>query len=122
MRAAFTVAPASHTHFLEARRGYRGFLMPAYVREQMLHELVTVETLTTLARWILDSGKTREWVDIGKGADSRLRQREQRLVARLPARARRVGSRAYGPRSGWSCVGEISSRRERLCDDHASGG
>jgi hypothetical protein len=66
MRAGFTVAPASHTHFLEARRGYRGFLMPAYVREQMLHELMTVETLTTLADWILASGKTREWVDIGK--------------------------------------------------------
>jgi hypothetical protein len=65
MRAGFTVAPASHRHFLEARGGYRGFLMPAYVREQMLHELVTVETLTTLARWILDSGKTPEWVDIG---------------------------------------------------------
>jgi hypothetical protein len=64
MRAGFTVAPASHTHFLEARRGYRGFLMPAYVREQMLHELMTVETLTTLAHWIISSGNTREWVEI----------------------------------------------------------
>jgi hypothetical protein len=27
---------------------------------------MTVETLTTLARWILDSGKTREWTDITK--------------------------------------------------------
>jgi hypothetical protein len=66
MRAEFAVTPASHTHFLEARRAYRGFLMPAYVREQMLHELVTVETLTTLADWILSSGKTREWTDIEK--------------------------------------------------------
>jgi hypothetical protein len=32
----------------------------------MLHELMTVETLTTLAAWILASGKTREWVDVGK--------------------------------------------------------
>jgi hypothetical protein len=40
--------------------------MPAYVREQMLHELMTVETLMTLADWILASGKTREWVDIDK--------------------------------------------------------
>ena len=65
MRAGFTVAPASETHFLEARRGYRGFLMPAYVREQMLHELLTVETLIELSDWILSSGKTREWTDIG---------------------------------------------------------
>jgi hypothetical protein len=66
MRVGFAVAPASHTHFLEARRGYRGFLMPAYVREQMLHELVTVQTLTALADWILASGKTREWTDMTK--------------------------------------------------------
>lgn len=66
MRAGFTVAPASDTHFLEARRGYRGLLMPAYVREQMLHELMTVETLTNLADWILRSGKTREWTEIDK--------------------------------------------------------
>ena len=66
MRAGFTVAPASDTHFLEARRSYRGFLMPAYVREQMLHELMTVETLTNLADWILRSGKTREWTEIDK--------------------------------------------------------
>lgn len=64
MRVGFAIAPASHTHFLEARRGYRGFLMPAYVREQMLHELMTAETLTSLADWILASGKTREWIDI----------------------------------------------------------
>ncbi len=66
MRVRFFVAPASANHFLEARRGRRGFLMPAYVREQMLHELVTVETLTTLADWILASGKTREWTDVRK--------------------------------------------------------
>jgi hypothetical protein len=66
MRAGFAVAPDSRTHFFEARRGYRGFLTPAYVREQMLHELMTVETLTTLADWILASGKTREWTDINK--------------------------------------------------------
>lgn len=66
MQASFMITPASYTHFLEVRRGYRGFLMPAYVREQMLHELVTAETLTTLADWILASGKTREWTEIGK--------------------------------------------------------
>jgi hypothetical protein len=66
LRAGFAVHPASATHFLEVRRGYRGFLMPAYVREQMLHELMTVETLTTLADWIIDSGKTREWSEIDK--------------------------------------------------------
>lgn len=66
MQVGFMAARAARTHFLEARRGYRGFLMPAYVREQMLHELVTVETLTTLADWILASGKTREWTEIGK--------------------------------------------------------
>lgn len=66
IRASFAVAPGSATHFLEARRGFRGFLMPAYAREQMLHELMTVETLTTLADWILASGKTREWVEIDK--------------------------------------------------------
>ncbi len=66
VRTGFTVAPASETHFLEARRGYRGFLMPAYVREQMLHELMTVETLIELSDWILSSGKTCEWTDIGK--------------------------------------------------------
>ncbi|MDX6439454.1 MAG: hypothetical protein QOF45_2037 [Gaiellaceae bacterium] len=66
MRASFTLTPTSATHFLEARRGFRGFLMPAYVREQMLHELMTVETLVELSDWILRSGKTREWVDIEK--------------------------------------------------------
>jgi hypothetical protein len=32
----------------------------------MLHELVTVQTLTALADWILASGKTREWTDMTK--------------------------------------------------------
>jgi hypothetical protein len=64
MRVGFASAPASRNHFLEARRGYRGFLMPAYVREQMLHELMTVDTLLELSDWILASGKTREWTDI----------------------------------------------------------
>ena len=66
MQVGFAEPPASRTHFLEARRGYRGFFMPAYVREQMLHELVTVDTLATLADWIIKSGKTREWTDITK--------------------------------------------------------
>ena len=64
MQVRFMEAPASHTHFLEARRGRRGFLMPAYVREQMLHELMTIETLIQLSDWILSSGMTREWTDV----------------------------------------------------------
>lgn len=66
MRVGFPAPGTADTTFLEVRRGYRGFLMPAYVREQMLHELVTVDTLTTLADWIISSGKTREWTDITK--------------------------------------------------------
>ena len=37
--------------------------MPAYVREQMLSELMTVETLVELIDWILASGNTRDWSD-----------------------------------------------------------
>jgi hypothetical protein len=62
--AQFMTAPASHVHFVEARRGYRGLLVPAYVREQMLHELMTVDTLVELADWILSSGMTRDWTNI----------------------------------------------------------
>jgi hypothetical protein len=43
-----------------------GFRMPAYVREQMLYELVRTETLVSLAVWILASGQTRGWIDSGK--------------------------------------------------------
>lgn len=63
MKVNFMTAPESHTHFLEARRGYRGIKVPAYVREQMLAELVTVGSITDLTDWILTSGKTRDWVD-----------------------------------------------------------
>jgi len=62
LRANFVSPPATERHFLEARRGWRGFLMPAYVREQMLHELITAETVVNLSEWILSSGRTREWV------------------------------------------------------------
>lgn len=66
MRATFMSAPAAETHFLEARRGYRGFLMPAYVREQMFHELMTARTVAELSDRLLSSGKTREWVQLDK--------------------------------------------------------
>jgi hypothetical protein len=63
MRVTFMTAPSSHVHFLEARRGYRGIKVPAYVREQMLHELITVGAFIDLVDWILASGRTRDWSD-----------------------------------------------------------
>jgi hypothetical protein len=66
MRANFIAGPDAAQYFLEARRGWRGFLMPAYVREQMLHELITADTVVGIADWILSSGRTREWVSLEK--------------------------------------------------------
>lgn len=48
-------------HFLHAQRGYLGVLVPAYVREQMLAELLTSEALIGFVEWILDSHLTVDW-------------------------------------------------------------
>lgn len=66
MTANFLAQPAAARHFLEARRGYRGFLMPAYMREQMLHELMTVEAVVAISDYLLASGKTHEWMELDK--------------------------------------------------------
>lgn len=59
----FAVAPESDRYFLQATRGRLGVLVPAYVREQMLYELLSVESLVELTDSILSSGRTPNWVD-----------------------------------------------------------
>ena len=66
MTANFFGQPDAARHFLEARRGTRGFLMPAIMREQMLHELMAAESVVAISKDLLDSGKTREWLELDK--------------------------------------------------------
>lgn len=60
------VAPGSELYFLKASRGRLGFLMPAYVREQMLYELLSVESLVELSDWILRSDRAPKWRDTNR--------------------------------------------------------
>lgn len=66
IQVRFFRQPAAARHFLAVRRGTRGFLMPAVMREQMLHELLTAETLVGLTKDLLNTGKTREWTELDK--------------------------------------------------------
>lgn len=66
MTARFFTQPDAARHFLEARRGTRGFLMPAIMREQMLHELLTAESVVAISKDLLGTGKTREWMELDK--------------------------------------------------------
>ncbi len=61
IKVEFARGKEAAQHFLHARRGYLGVLVPAYVREQMLAELLTSEALISLVEWILDSHLTVEW-------------------------------------------------------------
>lgn len=61
----FPCGAAAAEHFLYAQRGYLGLWVPAYVREQMLAELLTSEALIDLVEWILDARLTVEWARSG---------------------------------------------------------
>lgn len=62
----FAVAPESDLYFLRATRGHLGVLVPAYVREQFLYELLSVESLVALTDSILSSRQTPNWLDPDK--------------------------------------------------------
>lgn len=62
----FAHGQAAAQHFLYARRGYLGLSVPAYVREQMLTELLTSEALVDLVEWVLDSRLTAHWARSGE--------------------------------------------------------
>jgi hypothetical protein len=61
----FARGTSAAQHFLHAKRGYLGLLVPAYVREQMLAELLTSEALIDLVEWVLDSRLARRWAQTG---------------------------------------------------------
>jgi hypothetical protein len=62
----FATGESARQHFLYATRGYLGLNVPAYVREQMLAELMTTESLVNLVEWVLDSGMTVAWSQTGE--------------------------------------------------------
>lgn len=66
IKIEFAEGDQAAKHFLLAQRGYLGLLVPAYVREQMLYELLTTDALIGLVEWVLDSGLTVEWARKGK--------------------------------------------------------
>jgi hypothetical protein len=65
IRVTFTRGKAASNHFLHAQRGYLGLFVRAYVREQMLAELLTSQALIGLVEWVLDSRLTLEWARAG---------------------------------------------------------
>ncbi|MCP9488038.1 MAG: hypothetical protein MSC30_19540 [Gaiellaceae bacterium MAG52_C11] len=62
----FATGPAARQHFIYATRGYLGLHIPAYVREQMLTELLTSESLIGLVEWVLETGMTVHWAATGE--------------------------------------------------------
>jgi hypothetical protein len=62
----FARGAAAQKHFLRAERGYLALNVPAYVREQMLAELLTSEALVDLIEYVLNSGQTADWARTGE--------------------------------------------------------
>lgn len=58
-------APESGRIFLTAQTNTSGIEVPAHVREQMLHEMMTPSTLIGLVEHIVHSGLAAQWKDTG---------------------------------------------------------
>jgi hypothetical protein len=58
-------APESGRSFLTAQSDSSGIIVPAHLREQILHETMTPSTLIRMVEYILDSGLAAKWKAVG---------------------------------------------------------